>query len=182
MIISYLVDSQEFQKYEDKFSSFRFCGKFSEFFFFFMESSFLFLLEHMARRAKKYIHTTKETRLRWQFWSRYFIDLHCFHFHTHRLFFSFRLRKNNLYSFNKTIYPNIEIYICQTKIFFRLLNVIITFREDVLHTRNANMHEFLQAKYSCSISFRLNKFVYLLFFLFFTFKSLLMRFLYRIHQ
>lgn len=80
------------------------------------------------------------------------------------------------------LYIQISKYICQIKIFFRLFNVIITFREDILHIRNANMHEFLQAKYSCSISFRLNKFVYLLFFLFFTFKSLLMRFLYRMHQ
>lgn len=42
-------------------SSLRFCGKFSEFFFF-MESSFpllFLLLEHMARRTKKYMHTTK---------------------------------------------------------------------------------------------------------------------------
>lgn len=53
----------------------------------------IFIIGTYGATYKK-IHAPKETSLRWQFWSRYFIDLHCFHFHTHVLpfyFFSFTL-------------------------------------------------------------------------------------------
>lgn len=53
MIISYLVDSQEFQKYEDKFSSFRFCGKFSEFFFFFLWNPHFYFYWNIWRDVQK---------------------------------------------------------------------------------------------------------------------------------
>lgn len=71
----------------------------------------IFIIGTYGATYKK-IHAPKETSLRWQFWSRYFIDLHCFHFHTHVLPFYFFLfysdHKNNLCSFIKIIYPNIE--------------------------------------------------------------------------
>lgn len=88
-----------------------FCGKFSGFFFFFYETLIsIFIIGTYGATCKK-IHAPKETSLRWQFWSRYFIDLHCFHFHTHVLpfyFFSFTLITKIISSFIKIIYPNIE--------------------------------------------------------------------------
>lgn len=70
----------------------------------------IFIIGTYGATCKK-IHAPKETSLRWQFWSRYFIDLHCFHFHTHVLpfyFFSFTLITKIISSFIKIIYPNIE--------------------------------------------------------------------------
>lgn len=83
-----------FKKYEDKFSN-SFVENFldSFFFFFILISISIFIIGTYGATYKK-IHAPKETSLRWQFWSRYFIDLHCFHFHTHVLpfyFFSFTL-------------------------------------------------------------------------------------------
>lgn len=100
-----------FKKYEDKFSN-SFVENFldSFFFFFILISISIFIIGTYGATYKK-IHAPKETSLQWQFWSRYFIDLHCFHFHTHVLpfyFFSFTLITKIISSFIKIIYPNIE--------------------------------------------------------------------------
>lgn len=74
----------------------------------------IFIIGTYGATCKK-IHAPKETSLRWQFWSRYFIDLHCFHFHTHVLpfyFFSFTL-------ITKIIsVPLSRLYIQISKMFF----------------------------------------------------------------
>lgn len=73
------------------------------FFFFYIKSSFLFLLEHMARRVKKYTHTTEETRLLDDSFGADILSICTASIFIHIDVFPFCSDyKNNLYFFNKT--------------------------------------------------------------------------------
>lgn len=186
MIISYLVDSQEFQKYEDKFSSFRFCGKFSEFFFFFYRILISIFIGTYGATCKKntYIQPKKL-----DYDDSFGADISSIC--TASIFI--RINFFSLFVYVRIIsIPLIRLYIqiskyisVRQKYSFDYLTSSSHFEKTyfILATRICMnfFRQNIRARYSCS-SFRLNKFVYLLFFLFFTFKSLLMRFLYRMHQ
>lgn len=148
MIISYLVDSQEFQKYEDKFSSFCFCGKFSEFFFFFfLWNPHFYFYWNIWRDVQKntYIQPKKldyddsfGADISSICTASIFIRIDFFSLFVYVRIISIPLIR---------LYIQISKYICQIKIFFRLFNVIITFREDATRICMNFFRQNIRARY-----------------------------------